>query len=162
VETVTNGAIGDTLRALRERAGLTRAELAELAAVSESTVKSIEYRDSERPRPETLRSLARGLATSRMTGRIDAEQAERLYAGLLHSAGYAAETTSESARQLAELPPDLYEAVLALANVDEGVLRAILQDLSQRDESGQRSALRMWQATTTWQREEARRGRRRR
>lgn len=133
--------VADELRALREQAGLTRRELAELSGISDGTIKSIEYGDSENPRPETLRMLAQGLSTNRISGRQDREQAEGLYARMLGAAGYTPGV--EPVHGTAEdLPDDIREQVMELVGTDEGLVRALLADLVRRPDENRRAALR--------------------
>lgn len=53
--------VGNRVRALRERHGLTQAKLAEAAQVEWRTLQRIEQGDSHNPRPSTLEKLARAL-----------------------------------------------------------------------------------------------------
>ena len=82
-------ALGRELRRLRRRAGLARTELARRAGVSATRIGEVERGlDSRgiqpRPRPETLRRLARGLAAPPGHGAV----AEDLYQRLMVAAGY--------------------------------------------------------------------------
>jgi transcriptional regulator with XRE-family HTH domain len=52
---------GDLLRRLRGEAGLTQEQLAEMANVSESAIRSLERGSRTRPRTTTIRSLAAAL-----------------------------------------------------------------------------------------------------
>jgi transcriptional regulator with XRE-family HTH domain len=74
---------------MRTRAGLSRKALAELAGVSDGTIKLIEYGDTEEPEPTTLRKLADGLAKNRAVDRVDPEAARSLYETLMAAAGYS-------------------------------------------------------------------------
>jgi transcriptional regulator with XRE-family HTH domain len=56
--------LGPRLKALRERAGLTQAELAERCGLSLGTLGGLERRWRDGPRITTLVSLARGLGLS--------------------------------------------------------------------------------------------------
>lgn len=85
--------VGDLLAQLRGRAGLSRRDLAELARISDGTIKLIEYGATEQPSPDTLRRIADGLATNRATARVDADSAAELYGELMAAAGYAVTAT---------------------------------------------------------------------
>lgn len=81
--------LSEDLASLRDRAGLSRKALSDMAGVSEGTIKLIEYGETEQPEPETLRRLANGLATNRALNRVDEGVAVDIYAMLMGSAGYA-------------------------------------------------------------------------
>lgn len=136
------GYVADLLRRLREQAGLTRKELAGLAGVSDTTIKLIETGESGSPRPDTLRLLARGLATHRLTRRIDRAQADELHTDLMRAAGYTPESVGVLPAEDVEIPDDIEAQVRELVGTDEGLLRAILTDLSRRPEDNRRAALR--------------------
>lgn len=128
----------DELREIRRRAGLTRKVLAELAGLSDGTIRLIEAGTSQ-PRAETLRLLAKGLATKRLTGDVDAEQHEALYRRLLDAAGLLPEPAHDGDA----LPPDITAHARELMSTDEGMFRALLAGLARLpDNASRRRALR--------------------
>lgn len=136
-------AVAGLLQQLRKQAGLTRKELAQLAGISDTTIKLIETGESGSPRPDTLRLLAHGLATSRLTGRTDRVQADELHVELLQAAGYTPEGVGVlSSPEPVAIPDDIEAQVREIVSTDEGLLRAILTDLSRRPEGNRRAALR--------------------
>lgn len=128
----------DELREIRKRAGLTRKALAALAGVSDGTIRLIEAGVSQ-PKAETLRLLAKGLATSRLTDEVDTEQHEALYRRLLDAAGLLPEPASD----IDILPPDITAHARELIQTDEGMFRALLAGLARLpDNASRRKALR--------------------
>jgi transcriptional regulator with XRE-family HTH domain len=140
VEALVHDGLSGELSALRERAGLSRKRLADLSNVSDGTIKAIETGDSEKPHPQTLRLLAAGLATQSLTGRADPEQVDTIYVRLMRAAGYL--PGADYVDPETGLPQDIRDRVAALVGADEGLVRAILADLTHRPPEGQRSALR--------------------
>lgn len=136
---VVSAGLPSVLASLRDRAGLSRRRLATQSGVSEGTIKLIEGGMSERPHPETLRLLAAGLATHRMSGRADPQQAETIYATLMDAAGYLP-TAAPPAE--GDLPPDIEAYARQVCGAEEGLLRAVLANLAGRPAEGQRSTLR--------------------
>lgn len=53
--------VGKKLRALREKQGLTRVQLAVRAGVAPETIEAVEIKEGREPSLETLRRLARAL-----------------------------------------------------------------------------------------------------
>jgi transcriptional regulator with XRE-family HTH domain len=149
---VVDSGLPDVLSALRSKAGLSRRQLAIQSGVSDGTIKLIESGSSERPHPETLRLLASGLATHRLAGRADPEQAEAIYATLMAAAGYLPSVGAPVAAA-DELPPDIVERVRVLVGSDEDLVRAILADLAHRSAADQRSTLRFLADALRWSRE---------
>lgn len=79
--------LGDLLRRLRfERGRRSRSQLAELARVSDQTIKKIEDGSIAEPKASTLRLLAGGLATE-LDGSVREDLREALYAELMQAAG---------------------------------------------------------------------------
>jgi transcriptional regulator with XRE-family HTH domain len=72
-----NGSIGDRLRNVRKRCGLTQNELAKLSGVSVSLIRKLEQGEKEDTRLETLRKLAVALrvSTTALIVRPDADEA---------------------------------------------------------------------------------------
>lgn len=58
------GQVGAKIRALRERAGLSRERLAEVSGISTSAISALELAYVEDPDLRTLRELARGLGVA--------------------------------------------------------------------------------------------------
>jgi transcriptional regulator with XRE-family HTH domain len=133
--------VAEVLRSLREQSGFTRQALADLSGLSISTLKLIEYGESPKPKPDTLRMLAKGLATNRLTQRVDREQCESIYAQLMTAADYVQEPP-EPHEGPTEIPDDIRDQVLELVGTDEGLTRAILEDLARRPDENRRAALR--------------------
>lgn len=80
--------VGDELAQLRDRAGLSRRILSDLAGLSPGTIQLIENGETSQPEPDTLRRLSVGLATNRATGRVDEAVAREIYDGMMAAAGY--------------------------------------------------------------------------
>jgi transcriptional regulator with XRE-family HTH domain len=80
------------LRKLRRRRRLSQRELATQAALSPTAIGNLERGKDDRtgkaiqPRPETLRHVARGLATDPEDGQFDEAAADEMYAQLMAAA----------------------------------------------------------------------------
>lgn len=82
------GELAQWLIRLRRNARLSQRNLAELAEVSLATIRDIELGKQRRPRPDTLRLLARGVATD-VAGEVGDKALRRAYRILASAAGYA-------------------------------------------------------------------------
>lgn len=83
------GNLADELRGWRRRARLSQRDLAKLSSISQGTIRDIETGKQTRPKLDTLRLLARAIATGedRVT---DEEAAHLCYMRMFLAAGYDA------------------------------------------------------------------------
>lgn len=103
--------LGKAVRFVREQNGWTRAELAELAAIDESDLESIETRENYDPKPRTVTQLADACHFSRKRF-IELARHRPVLAANENSVRYAASSKGTHAVTDAE-----YEAVRALVEV---------------------------------------------
>jgi transcriptional regulator with XRE-family HTH domain len=81
--------LGSLLELLRRRARMSQRELSRASGISYTQIGDLERGDSLNPSPQTLRSLARGLATDNFSPEgYDAVREDAFYRQLMDSAGY--------------------------------------------------------------------------
>ena len=103
--------VRSVLPVLRAQVRLSQAALAELAGLARSAVSAIE-RGTSRPKADTLRLLARGLATDAL-GVVDAERERVAYNRLMRAAGYIEDAPPPTDAVSTELSDEDIEAAIA-------------------------------------------------
>lgn len=93
------GALADELRSMRRLLRMGQRQLAALSGVSQGTIRDLETGKQTRPKPDTLRQIARGLLTNE-DGKLDQDRAWVAYRRLYLAAGYSAEEPSPREKPL--------------------------------------------------------------
>lgn len=105
---------GAALRYLRQRAGLTQAQLGDLAGIDQSNISDIERGEILRPTADTLGRIAAALQARGV--RVDGPALERLAGSFAPDGGAPGGVWASLARRAAALPDDLASQFLIAAS----------------------------------------------